>query len=339
MSFIHLHNHTDYSLLDGVQSVADMVKRVESMGQGAVALTDHGVLFGAVKLMESAKEHGIKPILGTEAYIATTEDHTDAAKHSGDHFHLTMLAQNKKGYLNLVRLSSLAHTEGLSYKPRISHNLMEKHSDGVIILSGCVAGELPQLIMEERNREANDLLDWYQRVYGDRFFIEVQYHGGTGGIDHVRNVNEETGEILWTETDLNAALVSVARKRGIGIVATNDAHYSEPHQGAAQDAALCLQTGRWLGVEDRMKFPGRDDASFPFYMKSEEEMRQASDADWWQEACDNTEKVAAMIEDGALEVDRQIMPKYTPPPEIESAFLTWQATGSIDPRHWRRGGE
>jgi DNA polymerase III subunit alpha len=343
MGFVHLHAHTHSSLLDGAMTEEALVKRAAELGQGAVAITDHGVLFGSVKFIDAAREHGVKPIIGLEAYVATQGNMREPAQGAGDNYHLTMLAADATGYQNLVHLTSAAHLEGFSYKARIDRDILERHSAGLIVLSGCFGGELPQLLMEDRDA-AYALAEWYIRVFGERFFVEIQVHGGTGGIDHVRQNDKETGEILWTETDLNMALVELADTMGIGIVATNDAHYLGEEDGLAQDAMLCLQTGGYFNKEDRFAFPGAKEGHYPFYVKTEEEMLAVHDARWWETACINTQHIADLVADEVFETntmrrargeqDRYIVPAYTIPDALRREFDLWRDTGVIRPKAW-----
>lgn len=324
--FVHLHNHTEFSLLDGASPIEGLVERVEELGQNAVAITDHGWIAGAVKLTKKAKDHGIKPIIGSEVYMATTDDMEDAAKHSGDTYHLTLLAKNKEGYKNLSRLTSEAHLRGLSYKPRIDKKTLEKHSDGIILLTGCVAAELPQLLAYDRKKEAKDLLKWYRKVFGDDLFIELMYHGERDGIDHVR-LKDDDGNVLITETELTDALVSLGNSFGIGLIATNDAHYLLREDGDAHDTLLCIGTGKRKNQDDRMKFPGYDQKDWEFYVKSGKEMIELSDRKEWETACGNTQILADRISDEAVPLGDPILPKFEIPDDVK--YNLWQDTGVI----------
>jgi DNA polymerase-3 subunit alpha len=317
MSFAHLHVHSEYSLLDGAIKIDELIRRAAENDQRAVAITDHGWIAGAVRFQKAASKAGIKPIIGMETYVATGPDHTAAAKSGGDNYHLTLLAQNREGYLNLMALTSKAHLYGLSYKPRVDYRLLDEHNGGVICLSGCVGAHIPQLIIQDDIAGASRLVEQYQQIWGERFFIEVMAHGSTGGVDHVRI--EEDGRVLLTEADLNNALVDLADKHGAGIVATNDAHYLTREDGDAHDTLLCVGMGAWKEKEGRLKFPGQEYQAWEFYIKTEDDMLQMSDEPWWHTACANTAIIADIVESGVVPTGQSIMPKFEIPndPEFE----------------------
>ena len=325
MSFTHLHLHSEFSLLDGAIKVNDLCKRAVELGQTSVAITDHGWIASAVKFVQAAKDAGIKPIIGMETYLASGGDHKASAKSSGDNYHLTLLAKNKAGYQNLMRLTSLAHVEGFSYKPRIDRALLAQYAEGVIVLSGCIGAEIPQMIIEHGEVAGLRLAQQYQKSHGDNFFVEVMAHGAVGGIDHVRV--ERDGVIELTETQLNEALVNIANKIGAGIVATNDAHYLRREHGQHHDTLLCIGMGAWKDKTDRMRFPGANVASWEFYVKSESEMRATSSEAWWETACANTCIVADMCEADVVPLGANTMPSFRIPddPAFE-AWLTRQET-------------
>ena len=320
MGFTHLHVHSEYSLLDGAIKIDDLIKQAQTNGQTSVAITDHGWIAGAVRFSKAAKKAGIKPIVGMETYVATSDDHTKPAKSGGDNYHLTLLAQNEQGYLNLMALTSKAHLYGLSYKPRVDYSLLREHAGGVICLSGCIGAHIPQLIISDRVAEAQRLAEQYQQIWGERFYIEIMAHGKTGGVNHVR-IEDEHGRELMTEDDLNLALVDLANRLGVGVVATNDAHYLTKHDGDAHDTLLCIGMGAWKTKEDRLKFPGQEFQAWEFYIKNEAEMLQMSNDKWWETACLNTSTVADTISDSVVPVGRSIMPKYEIPNDPE--FKKW----------------
>lgn len=308
------YNHTTYSLLDGAIKLDPLCKKIVELGQNAVAITDHGWIAGAIKFATAAKENGIKPIIGMETYIATNGDHKSPAKNGGDNFHLTLLARNRTGYLNLMRLTSLAHIEGLSYKPRIDYTLLREHSEGVIVLSGCIGAEIPQTIIDRGLAAGMVLAEKYQEWFGDNFFIEIMSHGATNGIDHVRTDK-------MTETQLNEALVAIADRLGVGIVATNDAHYLEQQHGEHHDTLLCIGMGAWKTKPDRLKFPGTEHSKYEFFIKDEAEMRSVQQSPWWEEACTNTAHVASLVENDVVQLGLNVMPKFTIPDDQE--FEQW----------------
>lgn len=327
MSFVHLHLHTDSSLLDGAIQIEPLVERVEAMGQSAVAITDHGWCSGAVKLVKAAKDKGIKPIIGCEVYVAAQPNMEQPAEGSGDMYHLTLLAATPEGYRNLSRITTEAHLRGFSYKPRVDYHTLGRYQEGIIVLSGCVGAPIPQAFAQGNEVAARELGLWFRDTFEGRFFVELQTHGKHGSVDHVRVTNEQDHTVM-SETDLNMALVDLANKLGVGVVATNDAHYLTREDGEAHDTLLCLGMGAWKDKDDRMAFPGEEHGDWQFYVKDEKEMLKASKAKWWQTACSNTKLVADMVEDNVLVLGQQVMPKYEVPTN-DTGFRVWRETGEF----------
>ena len=269
MAFAHLHVHTEYSLLDGASRVKELIRRTKELGMDSVAITDHGVMYGAVRFYKEAKAQGIHPVIGCEVYLAPGMRQERAEVDGTRYYHLILLAENETGYRNLVELISLANIEGYYYKPRIDKELLRQYHEGVIALSACVAGEIPQAILRGNNERAEALIAEYVEIFGqDNFFLEIQDHG------------------LPEEKTVNRALRELAKKYDIGLVATNDVHYVHADDSEFHDILLCVQTGRTINDPDRMRFSGPD-----YYLKSEEEMA-ALFADY-PEALENTAKIAA----------------------------------------------
>ncbi len=268
MSFVHLHNHSEYSLLDGLSKIPDMINRVKALGQSAVALTDHGAMYGSVHFYNKARAAGIKPIIGLEAYLAKNSRFDKQAKMGSDQFHITLLAQNLSGYKNLMKLTSLAHLEGFSYKPRIDEESLFQHSDGVIATSGCMGSLFNQLIMDKKEDEAKAKMKLYAEKFPGRFYIEIQSH-----------------EAIPELKELTKTLIRLSRELGLPLVATNDSHYIKPEDAAAQDALLCVQTRKLVSDTNRMKMTGTD-----YYLKSNEEMMAAFQE--YPDAIENTVKIA-----------------------------------------------
>ncbi len=269
--FVHLHVHSQYSLLDGACRIADLVKRAKDLGQPAVAITDHGCLFGLIDFYTKAHEHGVKPIVGIEAYMAADSRHSREATGTKDGgYHLLLLAQNLEGYQNLLKLGSIAYTEGFYYKPRIDKEILRAHSKGLIATSACLGGEIPTALTNDNRKRAKEIAEIYLDVFGaDRFFIEVQKH-------------------IPEQDKVNPELFDLAQRLGIGTVATNDVHFLLEHDHAPHDALLCIGTGRLIGDESRMKYPTQ------LYLKSNAEMYAASDLPRWKEACENTAAIASL---------------------------------------------
>jgi DNA polymerase-3 subunit alpha len=288
MSFVHLHNHTQYSLLDGACRVDRMVKLAMEYEMPAVAITDHGNLYGVIDFYKTAKKAGIKPIIGTEAYIINGELDSDHNKND-IRYHLILLAQNFTGYKNLMMLSSISFIDGFYYKPRISKSLLEKHSEGLICLSACVKGEIPSLLSNGRADEAREAVQWYQRVFDERFFIEIQDHG------------------LDIERAVTPSLIALAKEMGQQMVVTNDCHYLHKEDSEAHDILLCIQTGKTFNDPGRMRY-----STNQLYFKSPDEMRQLFPGE--EEAYANTLKIADMI-DLDLRYDKFLLPEIETPPE------------------------
>lgn len=272
-SFVHLHVHSEYSMLDGASRLTDLVAAAASDGQPAVAITDHGVLYGIVDFWRLAEEAGIKPIIGMEAYVA---DGSRFEKERGEEWnrysHLTLLVRNEVGYKNLVALSSRAFLEGYWYKPRIDDELLAEHSEGLVALSGCLSGRIPRLLMQGRDEEAQEYAANLADMLGrGNFYIELMDHG------------------LRDQKKVNKELVGLARRLGLPLVATNDSHYTHKQDSVLHDVLLCIQTGSSLEDEGRYKFD-----SDQFYFKSAAEMRSLFSE--LPEACDATLEIAESVE-------------------------------------------
>ena len=293
MAFAHLHVHTEYSLLDGASRVKELIRRTKELGMDSVAITDHGVMYGAVRFYKEAKAQGIHPVIGCEVYLAPGMRQERAEVDGTRYYHLILLAENETGYRNLVELISLANIEGYYYKPRIDKELLRQYHEGIIALSACVAGEIPQAILRGNNERAEALVAEYVEIFGqDNFFLEIQDHG------------------LPEEKTVNRALREFAKKYDIGLVATNDVHYVHADDSEFHDILLCVQTGRTINDPDRMRFSGPD-----YYLKSEEEMA-ALFADY-PEALENTAKIAARCQVDFTFGELQL-PFYPLPEHFES---------------------
>ncbi|MCH5150698.1 MAG: DNA polymerase III subunit alpha, partial [Spirochaetales bacterium] len=247
-NFVHLHNHTEYSLLDGMIKIPELVKRVKELGMDAVAITDHGNMFGAVEFYKECKKAKIKPIIGSEFYM-TSGSRFDKDKHR---YHLILLAKNYEGFRNLIALNSIGFTEGYYYKPRIDREVLEKYHENLICLSACLGGEIPSALLENDAEKAEKTACYFRDLFGiGNFFIELQYHG------------------LTEERKIFPMLVQLATKCKIPMVATNDAHYLNKEDSFTHEVLLCIGTKRTISDERRMRF-----GSSEFYFKSEEEMEK-----------------------------------------------------------------
>lgn len=249
MSFVHLHCHSEYSLLDGANRIGDLIKRAQEFEQPAIALTDHGCMFGAWLFQEQAKKAGIKPIIGMEAYVAPGSRHERTkAKGEKGYYHLVLLARDYEGYKNLSRLTSIGYTEGFYGKPRIDREVLAKHSEGIIVTSACLAGEVAQALMEDRWEAAREAVAWHQEVFRDRYYLEVQGHDSDG------------------QDELNRRIFRLAEEMGVPMVATNDAHFLRADDHQAHDVLLCIGLGKDFADPTRMKY---DDQ---LYFKNTDEM-------------------------------------------------------------------
>ncbi len=267
MSFVHLHVHTEYSLLDGFCRIDQIAKKAKSMGQSTIAVTDHGVMYGAVAFYRACRKEGIKPIIGCEVYVAPRSRFQKEHGIDNEYSHLILLCKNETGYRNLCALVSAGFTDGFYVRPRIDWDLLHEHADGLVCLSGCLAGEIPQAILrgdlDTARARARDL----QKLFGDDFFLEIQNHG----IDEERRAAN--------------GLISLSRETGIPLVLTNDAHYLEKTDAYYQDVLMCIQTGKTVDEKNRMRFETEE-----FYLKTEAEMRNLFPE--LPEAADNTVRIA-----------------------------------------------
>ncbi|HZI89843.1 MAG TPA: DNA polymerase III subunit alpha, partial [Candidatus Polarisedimenticolia bacterium] len=310
--FVHLHNHSDYSLLDGACRLDRLVDRVHGMGMPALALTDHGNLFGAVEFYERAKSKGLKPILGCEVYVALGSrlDRTRAADGKGAYNHLILLARNREGYRNLMRLSSAGYLEGFHYKPRIDKELLAAHADGLLCLSACLKGELPQLVLEGNRDKAKEAAAWYRDLFGPEFYyFEIQDHG------------------IPEERAVADGLIELGRTMGIPVVATNDCHYLAREDAEAHEVLLCIQTGKTMQDPDRFRFN-----TDQVYVKSVEEMEALFQG--VPEAIRNTLEVAEKCE-LTLDTERVQLPEFPLPPSFDTAegYLRAVAREGLDRRY------
>ncbi|MGE5403693.1 MAG: DNA polymerase III subunit alpha [Candidatus Saccharibacteria bacterium] len=252
MSFVHLHTHTEYSLLDGAARVKNLVRKAAAENMPAAAITDHGVLYAAIDFYNEAKKHGIKPIIGFEAYVARRHRLDRVPRLDDSQYHLVLLAANMEGYRNLIQLCSRGFLEGFYYKPRIDRELLEKYNKGIIGLSACLAGEIPDLIMAGKIAEAEQTAGYFKELFGPgNFFLELQDHG------------------IPEQRVVNRGLQQIGRKLDIPLVVTNDVHYLEKGDAFIQDVLLCIQTGKTINEENRMRFPSPE-----FYFKNADEMWQ-----------------------------------------------------------------
>ena len=296
MSFAHLHVHTEYSLLDGSNKIKEYVARVKELGMNSAAITDHGVMYGVIDFYRAAKEVGVKPILGCEVYVAPGS-RFDREKVEGEerYFHLILLAENDVGYHNLMKIVSRGFTEGYYYKPRVDREVLETYHEGIIALSACLAGEVQKLLARGNYEEAKKAAIWHEETFGKgNYFLELQDHG----LPEQKNVNQQ--------------LLRLSQDTGIELVATNDVHYTYETDVDSHDILLCIQTGKKLSDENRMRYEGGQ-----YYVKSEEQMRELFP--YALQAIENTQKIAdrcnVEIEFGVLK-----LPKY----DVPDGYTSWE---------------
>ena len=268
MSFAHLHVHSEYSLLDGACRIEPMLDKIKSMGQTSVALTDHGVMYGVVDFYKAAKARGLNPIIGCEVYVAPRSRFDKVHGIDNERHHLILLCKNNTGYKNLIKLVSEGWVNGFYTKPRVDKELLEQHHEGLIALSGCLAGEVARALERNDYEEAKKVAEWYNGVFGDgNYYLEIQNHG------------------LDEQLRINPMLISLSKELNIPLAATNDAHYVDKQDSKIQQVLICIQTNHTLGEDTGLEFGTQE-----FYLKSEEEMREAFSE--CPQAVDNTAKIA-----------------------------------------------
>ena len=269
MSFTHLHVHTEYSLLDGSNKIKEYVSRVKELGMNSAAITDHGVMYGVIDFYKAARAAGIKPVLGCEVYVAPGSRFDRELSHGDDrYYHLVLLAENNKGYQNLMKIVSKGFVEGYYYKPRVDMEVLETYHEGIIALSACLAGEVQRYLVRGLYEEAKETACKYEKCFGKgNFFLELQDHG------------------IPEQKTVNAGLMRMSQETGIELVATNDVHYTYAEDAEPHDILLCLQTGKKLSDENRMRYEGGQ-----YFVKSEEEMRELFP--YAAQAIENTQKIA-----------------------------------------------
>ena len=296
MNFTHLHVHTEYSLLDGSNKINEYVSRVKELGMKSAAITDHGVMFGCIDFYKAAKAAGIKPILGCEVYVAPgSRFDKEKGKEEDRYYHLVLLAETQEGYQNLIKIVSYGFVDGFYYKPRVDMEVLEKYHEGIIALSACIAGEVARNLARGFYEEGKEAALRYEKIFGKgNFFLELQDHG----IPEQRQVNHE--------------LIRMSRETGIELVATNDVHYTYSSDAEAHDILLCVQTGKSLKDENRMRYEGGQ-----YYVKSEEEMRRLFP--YAPEAIENTGKIAERC-NVEIEFGVTKLPRF----DVPAGYTAWE---------------
>lgn len=301
MSFVHLHVHSQYSILDGLSSIDGLFQRAEELKMPGIALTDHGNMYGIKEFCNKAKVHPtVKPILGCEIYLTRHYDHRLQDTAHKAYYHLILLAKNYAGYKNLIKIVSTAHLEGFYYRPRISHEVLERYHEGLICSSACIAGEIPQKILAGDLRGAEEAVQWYKRVFGEDFYLEVMLHE--------TQIPGLSRQIYEDQRKYDEAIYGLGEKFGVKVIATNDAHFLRKEDGPAHDRLICLTTNSFIDDEKRMRYTQQE------YLKSEEEMRKLFDGH--PEVIDHTMEVYEKVE--RYDIDRDhVLPKF----DIDRNFL------------------
>ncbi len=312
MRYVPLHVHTEYSLLDGAIRIKDYCKFAKENDMEAIAITDHGNMYGAIELYRNAKESGLKALIGCEMYVL----HGDIEvrdKENNDLFHLVLIAKDNTGYKNLVKLVSTAHIKGMYYKPRISHEYLEKYSEGLICLSACIQGEVSRSILRGNKEKARELAKYYKDLFKDDYYIELQDHS------------------IPEEKIANQELIKIAKELEIPLVITNDSHYLKKEDANWHDTLLCIQTGKLKKEEERFKFPNNE-----FYVKTPEQLRDAfkwMDSEMFEEAIENTAKIADKCH-VIIKMGENILPNFPVPPNYDVAsYLDFKVREGLENRY------
>ena len=292
--FVHLHIHSEFSLLDGANRIKDLPVRAKELGMKAMAITDHGVMYGVIDFYKACKKEGIKPIIGCEVYVAPRSRLNKEPNIDNKYNHLILLAKDNQGYKNLSKLVSIGFTEGYYYKPRIDLEVLEKYHEGLICLSGCLAGSVNQALLNGQNEKAEEIALWHKKVFGEDYYIEIQNNG------------------IREQVLANQKLIQLAGKLDIPIVATNDAHYLKKEDAYNHEILLCIQTGKRMSDEDRMKFDTDE-----LYVKSPQEMSDYFSA--FPDAIENTVKIADKC-NVEFEFGHTILPNYDVPPQYPTHY-------------------
>ncbi|MCK4630963.1 MAG: DNA polymerase III subunit alpha, partial [Bacteroidales bacterium] len=298
--FAHLHVHTQYSILDGAANIPELIRKVKATGMKAIAITDHGNMFGVKEFHNEAKKQGIKPILGCEMYVAGNSRFKKDEKEDRAGFHLILLAKNMKGYKNLIKMVSLAWIEGFYYKPRIDKELLRKYSEGIIASSACLGGELPSVILNRKGEKAEEVVKEFVDIFGDDYYLElVRHETGDPEID---------SDTFSRQVIVNKKLIELSEKFNIKLIATNDVHFINAEDAEAHDRLICLNTGKELDDPDRLRYTKQE------FLKTPQEMSEIfSDI---PEALENTVEVVEKIDDYELN-HKPVMPDFSIPEGFE----------------------
>ena len=301
MSFVHLHVHTQYSILDGLSDIKKLFSRAEELGMPGLAITDHGNMYGIKDFFDVSRKHpSVKPILGCEIYVTRHYDHKIKDSAHKQYYHLILLAKNQTGYRNLMKIVSIGHIEGMYYKPRVSHEVIEKYHEGLICCSACMAGEIPRDILAGDDEALDKAIKWHKRVFGDDYYLEVMLHK--------TKVPGLSLEVYERQKEYCARIFEIAGQYGVKVVATNDVHFVNEEDGPAHDRLICLTTNASLNDPKRLRYTQQE------FLKSEEQMAELFPDH--PEALANTLEVLDKIEN--YNINRgHVLPKF----QIDPGFL------------------
>ncbi len=316
--FVHLHLHTEYSLLDGLSKISKLTTRVKEMGMDTVAITDHGTMYGAIEFYKKARAENVKPIIGVEAYTVLYDHKEKPDKERFNYNHLLLLAKDEEGYKNLMKITSIAHLEGYYYRPRIQRELLEKYSKGIICTSACVNGEVPRALIDGNYKKAKDTAKWFVDVFGKDYYLEIQRHEYE---KHVENAPDSMKAELTNQSEVekvvNEGIVKLSREMGIPIIATNDAHYINREDASAQDVLVCVATGKQVSETKRIRMV---DAP-TYYARPYEEMAELFPE--YPDALENTVKIAEKCNLEITTLGKWFFPKFPlPNDEAADTYLT-----------------
>lgn len=286
--FVHLHVHTEYSLLDGLSKSGNLIENIKENGMDSVAVTDHGVMYGIIEFYKKAKKEGVKPIIGMEAYTTNVNHKEKPDRNKFKNFHLLLLAKDNEGYKNLMKLTSIAHLEGYYYRPRFDRETLAKYSKGIICTSSCPLGELPQALLEDGYDKALMIAKWYSDLFGGDYYLEIQRHnfGNSAKTQDNQEIKNDLLKMQENEKVINDGVIKISRELGIPLLATNDVHYVREKDAIAQDALVCISTGKNVSDVKRLRFID----SPTFYAKSPDEMQELFHD--YPDAIKNTVKIA-----------------------------------------------
>jgi DNA polymerase-3 subunit alpha len=328
--FVHLHVHSEYSLLDGLGKLSNVISFIKENEMDSIAITDHGAMYGAIEFYKKAKKADVKPIVGIETYVTASDHKIKPDKGKTKNYHLLLLAKDEEGYQNLMKITSLAHLEGYYYRPRIDHEILAKYHKGLICTSACPQGEVAQSILEDDDKKLKKIVKWYYDVFGKDYYLEIQRHHperflGTAVNDQVRQEIKNQQEM---ETKINKRVVDLSREMGIPLLATNDAHYVKVEDAPAQDALVCIATGKNVDEVKRLRFIDVPD----YYLKSTKEMQSLYQD--LPDALDNSVKIADKCNLEISTLGKWFFPKFPLPKKLDAAgYLRKLVSERVDQKY------